>query len=146
MWACVECRYMLSSNSRLQQLRQNSQSPVTWFRNPYVQLILVRVLKDSLQCNAYYPNWRDNIQEVPHQQTTAVWGSIHDCPPAKVPLQSVSNLRLSFCGTWLTCCISRYQKKVAHLCAQAWLQGSRLLCMRFSYGFDWFPCRSLDSE
>ena len=35
-------RYMLASSPRLTRLRQHAQSPVTWFRNPYVQLILVR--------------------------------------------------------------------------------------------------------
>jgi hypothetical protein len=37
------CRsYVLSSDKRLQRLRPFSHSPVTWFRNPYVHVILVR--------------------------------------------------------------------------------------------------------
>ena len=38
---CILCSYMLSNNPRLKRLRQHAQSPVSWFRNPYVQLILV---------------------------------------------------------------------------------------------------------
>jgi hypothetical protein len=32
---------VLASDKRLQRLRPFSHSPVTWFRNPYVHLILV---------------------------------------------------------------------------------------------------------
>lgn len=40
--ATVSPRYVLSNDKRLQRLRPFSHSPVTWFRNPYVHLILVR--------------------------------------------------------------------------------------------------------
>lgn len=35
------CRFLSASDPRLQKLRQFAHSPVTWFRNPFVQLVLV---------------------------------------------------------------------------------------------------------
>ena len=35
-------RYLLSSDPKLQRLKPYAQSPVTWFRNPYATLLVVR--------------------------------------------------------------------------------------------------------
>ena len=42
------CRYLLSSDSKLQNIKPFQGSPVTWFRNPYAHLILVSAF-ESLQ-------------------------------------------------------------------------------------------------
>lgn len=38
----VTCRFLLSTNERVQRLKPFASNPVTWFRSPYAQLVLVR--------------------------------------------------------------------------------------------------------
>ena len=40
-WIWHPCRFLAATDPRLQKLRQFSHSPVTWFRNPFVHLVVV---------------------------------------------------------------------------------------------------------
>jgi hypothetical protein len=42
MFTSIFRRFLSAADPRLQKLRQFAHSPVTWFRNPFVLLVLVR--------------------------------------------------------------------------------------------------------
>ena len=51
-------RYVLSTDARLLRLKPYAQSPVTWFRNPYAYLVLVRfgTVSQMPQTDATFPH------------------------------------------------------------------------------------------
>ena len=40
------CRYLPSTDTRLEGIKPYAHSPVNWFRNPYVHLLLVSSMQD----------------------------------------------------------------------------------------------------
>lgn len=52
----MTCRYVLGSDPRLERLKPFAHSPVTWFRNPFALLIVVRARLLALRlASAWHP-------------------------------------------------------------------------------------------